>query len=360
MNRNNLHVAIMAGGVGTRFWPSSRESNPKQFLDILGTGQSLLRSTFERFLPLVPAERIWVLTNSQYKEQVKQQIPEISNDQILCEPSRNNTAPCIAYIALKIRSIDPTAVFVVAPSDHIVLQEEEFRDNIKQAADFAQENEAIVTLGISPSRPDTGYGYIQFNAVPDKNIFKVLQFTEKPSLEKAESFLTEGNYLWNAGIFIWSTKTLINSFEKYAPEILEKLYPIVPYLNSSQEQNSVNEFYPQTPNISIDYAILEKSESVYTIPSDFGWSDLGTWKSLFEEAKKTEENNLVQAEYQILIDTKNTLIRVPNGKLVIAAGLEDYIVVDEGDVLMIYPKSKEQEIKKLTQIVKEEFGEKYN
>ncbi len=360
MNSNH-YVAIMAGGVGSRFWPASREERPKQFLDILGTGKSLLQITYERFLPLIPKENIFIVTNSAYISLVKEQLPDVTDNQILAEPSRNNTAPCLAYTAFKLESLNPEATFVVASSDHLILKESVFLENIKQALDFASQKEAIVTLGITPTSPNTGYGYVQYNR-HDANkdgIYKVMSFKEKPNLETAQDFLKAGNYVWNAGIFIWSVKTLLKSFKHNAEDIYDILKQGENAYNTEGEQNFINEHYPTTRSVSIDYAILEKADNVYTIPGDFGWSDLGTWGALYDESNKDAEANVVQGDNILVYDSTNCLVRAPNEKLVILRGLDDYIVVDENDALLIYPKSKEQEIKQVTETIKKLKGNKY-
>jgi mannose-1-phosphate guanylyltransferase len=358
---NNTYVAIMAGGVGSRFWPSSRTAKPKQFLDIMGVGKSLLRLTFERFLSVCPAENIYIVTNLDYIDLVKEQLPEIGANQILAEPSRNNTAPCVAYTALKLHALNPKANFVVAPSDHIILNEVKFVDEIKKALDYTAENDALVTLGITPSRPDTGYGYIRFEDNigfhnRDESIHKVIQFTEKPPYEKAVEYVNSGQYVWNAGIFVWSTKSILKSFKENAPEILDILDDGKKIFNTDAEQAFINEAYPRTPNISIDYAIMERANNVFTIPTEFGWSDLGTWGSLHAEAPKDERGNAINAPLALISDSSNCLIKASAKKLVVINGLDDYIVVDEDDVLMIYPKSKEQEIKQVTAEVAREIG----
>ena len=357
---SNTYVAIMAGGIGSRFWPGSRESRPKQFLDIMGVGKSLIRLTFERFLKLCPAENIFIVTNAMYKDQVKEHLPEITDNQILCEPSRNNTAPCIAYTAFKLRDLNPNANFIVAPSDHVILQEDAFISYLQKGIDFVANNNALATLGITPTRPDTGYGYINFE--PSKNdngIFPVTDFTEKPDLALAKVFVDSGEYLWNAGIFLWNVKSILSAFEKYAPEIYNIMNAPEGVYNSPKEQDFVDKHYPTTPKISIDYAIMENAENVFTIPSEFGWSDLGTWGSLYAESQKNEDQNVINGDNVIVNNTKNCLIRVPKDKLVVLTDLEDYIVIDEGDVLLIHPKSKEQEIKGITASIKTEKGSEF-
>ncbi len=341
------YVAIMAGGIGSRFWPASREERPKQFLDILGTGKSLIRLTFERFLKLCPASNIFIVTNARYKQLVLEHLPELADHQILCEPSRNNTAPCVAYTAFKLASLDPDANMVVAPSDHIILNESRFIDTLKKACNFASDSEALLTLGIQPSRPDTGYGYIHFEQEGLNGIHKVRAFTEKPDLERAKAFVASGEYLWNAGIFVWNVQSILQAFKSHAPEIHQILGAKRSIYNSPEEQAFIDHHYPTTPSISIDYAIMEKSDQVYTIPSEFGWSDLGTWASLHAESPKDENGNVINGQRVITHNTKDCLIRTSKDKLLIIKGLQDFIIVDEEEALLIWPKSKEQEIKEV-------------
>lgn len=340
----------MAGGVGSRFWPASTEETPKQFLDILGVGKSLLRMTFERFLKLVPADRILIVTNKKYKELTKYHLPEIPDQNILCEPSRNNTAPCVAYTALRLRAQHPDAIFVTAPSDHIILKEDAFLQNIRQAMKFVANQSAIVTLGIQPTRPDTGYGYIEVSSDGKENVQKVISFKEKPDGSTAQHYLDAGNYYWNGGIFIWKAEDLIHSFQKYAPKIIEILSQDTSAYATATEQQYIDRVYPDTPSISVDYAILEQADNVYTIPSDMGWSDLGTWNSLHAFMDKDDNFSVTIGDNTYLIDTAHTIVRSDSAKVVVIKGLHDYIVVDEPDALLVYPKSDEQEIK---QVVKD-------
>jgi len=358
-NNQHTYVAIMAGGVGSRFWPGSREARPKQFLDMLGIGKSLLRLTFERFLPICPASNIFIVTNAAYKNLILEQIPELTDNQILCEPSRNNTGPCVAYTAFKLAALDPNANFIIAPSDHIVLKENAFLEKIQLALDFAAANDALVTLGIQPSRPDTGYGYIQMENEATPGIFKVKRFTEKPDFDTAKQFIASGEYLWNAGIFIWNVRTILAAYKNLSPDIFSILQQGSGLWNTSGEQDFIDKNYPTTPNISVDFAIMEKAQNVFTVPAEFGWSDLGTWASLHAECAKDERGNLLQSDHILALDVANCLVRTPAGKLVVLKDLNDYIIVDEEDVLLVYPKSKEQEIKQVTALVKEQFGGKY-
>lgn len=349
----------MAGGVGSRFWPKSRNHFPKQFIDILGTGQSLLQMTYERFTKICPKEHIYILSNQQYLVLILEQLTGISLNNILLEPSRNNTAPCIAYASYKILKDNPDANIVVAPSDHLILKESEFLDKITQALQYTSRENTLVTLGISPTRPDTGYGYINFQKHDVDGIHKVNSFMEKPALEKAKEYLSSGDYLWNAGIFIWRASSIRSAFEKYASEIHELFESGNVVYNTDKEDVFISEFYPQSPNISIDYAILEKADNVYTIPADIGWSDLGTWASLHDVALKDESCNAVSSGLVHLENTQNCIVQLKKGKAAVIKGLNDYIVVDDGSVLLIYPKDSEQEIKEVAAEMVEKFGEAY-
>lgn len=347
-NRDNYYVAIMAGGVGSRFWPASREHLPKQFLDITGIGKSLIRLTFERFSEIIPAERILVVTNKIYKDLVAEHIPEIPEFNIITEPSRNNTAPCVAYTALRLNAINPDASFIIAPSDHIILKEELFQRNVLKALDFASREDAIITMGIKPSRPDTGYGYIESTKQEvEPGIERVNSFREKPDRETAKGYIESQNYYWNAGIFIWSVKTILKAFKNNATDIYTILTQQVDKYNTAQEQKYIDEVYPTTPSISVDYAILEKADNVYTMPMNIGWSDLGTWNALYSFMSKDENESVVVGENTVMLDANNCFVRSDAEKLVVVKGLKDYIIIDEKDVLLIYPKSEEQEIKAL-------------
>ncbi len=337
----------MAGGVGSRFWPSSRESLPKQFLDILGVGKSLIQLTCERFQKMVPAENILVLTNKSYVGLVKEHLPQLPTDNILAEPSRNNTAPCNALLALKIHQKNPDATLVIAPSDHVILLEDVFLKNITKAVNFVSSNKSLATLGIQPTRPDTGYGYIQMSSQQKDGIHKVEEFKEKPNRETAKQYVESGKYLWNAGIFIWTAAEIIDSFKKSASQIIQVLSEDLSQLNSPNEQNYIDKVYPNTESISIDYAILEKADNVYTIPSDIGWSDLGTWNSLHAYLEKDEDGNVSLGKAFTLEEVKDCFIKSNQDKLTVVRGLENFIVIDEKDILLIYPKDKEQEIKAL-------------
>jgi mannose-1-phosphate guanylyltransferase len=354
----------MAGGVGTRFWPMSRTEHPKQFIDILGTGTTLIQQTYSRFLDICPRENIYIVTNAIYREMIKEQIPDMRDDQILCEPARRNTAPCVAYAAYKISAINPDANLVVAPSDHIILKEEVFKDNIRTVLAAAEKNPWLLTLGIQPSRPDTGYGYIQYNKeeLPDRKedgIRKVKTFTEKPSLELAETFLESGDFLWNSGIFIWTLKSILDAFETHLPEVSSIFSEGAGKYFTDQEESFIKGAYAVCKSISIDYGIMEKVENVYVLPSDFGWSDLGTWGSLHDIRSKDEKGNAIFGKNVMTYQTGNSIIHVPKNKLVVIQGLDDYIVVEEDDILLICRKKDEQQIKNIVNDVKIEKGEQY-
>lgn len=353
----------MAGGIGSRFWPSSRRQKPKQFLDILGLGKTLLQLTFERFQTLCPAENIFVITNAEYEDLVRQQLPALGEHQVLAEPSRNDTAPCLAYAALKLRALNPNANFVVAPSDHIILKEAVFTEHLHKGLDFVRENKVLLTLGIQPNTPNTGYGYIHFNKEADQEgIFPVYQFTEKPDQERAQQFLDSGDYLWNAGIFIWNVNTVLDALQQHAPEVYHILQQGDGKWGTEEEDDFLQNHYPTTPNISIDYAIMEKANNIYTMPADIGWSDLGTWGSLHEQFSKDDAQNAISSPTPKLVqplNTHNCMIRAEKDKLVVVKDLDDYIIVDEDNVLLIYPKGQEQDIKKVSKELAARFGEQY-
>lgn len=349
----NTFVAILAGGIGSRFWPASRENRPKQFLDITHCGKSLLQLTFERFKNVCPENHIYVITNEQYVPLVQEQLPQISIHQIIGEPGRNNTAPCIAYTAFKIHALNQEANLIVAPSDHLILQEIAFIETVKEALTFSETEDALVTLGIQPIRPDTGYGYIQKEATPIKgNVHKVRRFAEKPPLETAKMYVESGEYLWNAGIFIWRTKTLLEAFKNCAPEIFNILNAGANLYNSKDEEAFIKKEYPKTPSISVDYAIMEKADNVYTLPGDWGWSDLGTWASLYSESTKNVQGNVNADQNCLLYNTSNCLIRKPENKILVVKDLNNFMIIDEGDILLIHPLDKEQEIKGIAEDVK--------
>jgi mannose-1-phosphate guanylyltransferase len=340
---SGVYVLIMAGGVGTRFWPFSRSTYPKQFHDVLGTGKTLIQQTAERFEGVCPKENIYVVTNKEYYDLTKQQLPYLSDNQILLEPEMRNTAPCIAYSCYKIAQQNPDANIVVAPADHIILKEEEFRNRIKIALDYSSKNDVLLTLGIQPTRPDTGYGYIQF-IENEGEVKRVKTFTEKPHAELAQQFIESGDYVWNAGIFIWNVKTIIKEFEAHLPEIAEAMEEIKGDFYTEREKGALAKAFPQCKKISIDNGIMEKAKQVYTVLSDIGWSDLGTWKSLYETSDKDEDANVIDAN-AMLFDTKNCIIKTPKDRLVVANGLDGFIVAEYDNVLMICKKDDEQKVK---------------
>jgi mannose-1-phosphate guanylyltransferase len=344
----NNYVAIMAGGIGSRFWPSSNEEKPKQFLDILGIGKSFLQLTYDRFLKIFPSENIFIVTNKRYKELVLKQIPEIGEDRIIIEPSRNNTAPSVAYTAFKLYNLDNDANIVMAPSDHVILKEGAFLNHIKNSLDFVSFNNSLVTLGILPNRPDTGYGYIELGAKNEKvdfDLYKVRSFKEKPDQETAQKYLDSKNFLWNAGIFIWKAADILDAFKKYAPGIYDVLEEGDKIYNTEKEKGFIESNYPLTTKISVDYAIMEKADNIFTIPADIGWSDLGTWNSLHAFLEKDKNNNVLINGKGLLINSSDNMIKVTSEKKVVIKDLIGYIVIDDNDTLLIYPKSKEQEIK---------------
>lgn len=355
------YAAIMAGGIGSRFWPASRTDKPKQFLDILGTGETLLQSTYNRFLKICDKENIYILTNYDYIDLVKSQLPDLEDHQILAEPARKNTAPCIAYASYKIHSVDPDANIIVTPSDHIIVKEDEFVRIVNKAFDFVGQNDALCTLGILPTRPDTGYGYIQYieDAVSDE-VHKVKTFTEKPNRVTAEQFIESGDFLWNAGIFIWNVKNVLDAFQKYLSEVSDAFEEIKEYLGTPKEKGAIEKAFAECPNISIDFGVMEKADNVYVVPANLGWSDLGTWASLYAEKEKDYLKNAVSGKHVIIYDASSNLIHVPDHKLVVIEGLENFIVVDTEDVLLICNKDNEQKIKEFTQDIKNnKGGEKY-
>ena len=333
----------MAGGIGSRFWPMSTEEFPKQFHDILGTGKTMIQQTFERIRQVIPTENIFVITNAEYLELTHQQLPELPKNNIVGEPSMRNTAACNIYMANKIAQINPKANIIVLPADHLILKEQTFCKKVKFAFNTVSQNDFLVTLGIQPTRPDTGYGYIQFSNEDTEEIHKVKTFTEKPNLETAQKFLNNGGYLWNAGIFIWNVKSIVNSFEKYLPK-MAKEFQSKSY-NTENEKEFIEKIYPNVEKISIDNGILERADNVFVIPADLGWSDLGTWTSVFENAEKDENQN-AKSFNSITYNTEGSIIRIKNReKTAIIDGLKDYIIIDTEKALLICPRSNDQLIK---------------
>jgi mannose-1-phosphate guanylyltransferase len=364
MEKNKNHYAIiMAGGIGSRFWPYSRTQRPKQFLDILGVGKTLLQSTYERFLKRFEKENIYIVTNQSYIPLVKQQIPDINDACVLGEPSAKNTAACIAYASAKIHQLNADALCVVAPSDHLILDEEAFMKNVYEGLTYAQQHDSLVTLGIRPSRPDTGYGYIQYiDTQTTQHIYKVKTFTEKPSIELAKTFIESGDFLWNAGIFIWSGVSIRKAFKELMPEHYDLFTEASQHFGLPNESQVIQAIYEQCRSVSIDYGILEKAENVFVIPSDFGWSDLGTWTSLYENAThKDDSRNVLDGKHIHIYNTSDCMIssHASKGKLVVLNSVQNIIVVDTDDVLMICDKSKEQEVKQMVADVKIKYDEKY-
>ena len=359
----HYYAVIMAGGVGTRFWPLSTTQHPKQFLDVLGNGETLLQQTYKRMLKVCPPENIFVVTSTSYRELVQEQLPSLQADNILCEPARKNTAPCIAYASYKIHKLDPEAITVVAPSDHLIKKEDTFVKAITSCFQKASREDSLITLGIKPTRPDTGYGYIQFIASDmdetDRRINKVKTFTEKPDHQMANFFLESGDFLWNSGIFIWSTKSIIKAMETHDPELAHLFREGWDLYNTPKEKDFIDRAYATCKNISIDYSVMEKAANVYVRSSIFGWSDLGTWGSLYTHIDKDENRNALVGKNIITYDCSNCIVQVPRDKLVVLQGLEDYIVVESDGVLMICKKQDEQQIRTFVHDVKVKKGEKF-
>jgi len=345
----NNHLVIMAGGIGSRFWPMSTEETPKQFIDVLGVGKSLIQMTFDRFKGICPPENVWVVTNAIYVDQVKEQLPEIPASNILSEPCRRNTAPCICYVSWRIKAKDPKANIVVTPSDHIVTDTIEFQRIIKSALQFTSESDAIVTLGMKATRPETGYGYIQADlsssTARNREIFTVEYFREKPDFETAKKYLQQNNYFWNAGIFIWSVETIVNAFRLYAPTINRIFESLLTIYGTPAEQEMINKAYPECQSISVDYAIMEKADEIYVMPSDFGWSDLGTWGSLWGLSSHDKNGNGRIGQNIRMFDSSNCIVHTSQEKDVVIQGLDGYIVAEKDNRLLICKLSEEQRIK---------------
>jgi mannose-1-phosphate guanylyltransferase len=346
------HLVIMAGGVGSRFWPMSTAECPKQFIDVLGTGKTLLQLTVERFGDLVPPENVWVVTNERYADIVSEQLPDMPRGNILCEPCRRNTAPCIAYVSWRIKSRDPKANIVVTPSDHVVMNPTEFQRVIRECMKFTCDTDAIVTLGMKPTRPETGYGYIQANlaanSLRNKEIFRVDSFREKPDLETAKKYISKKNYFWNAGIFIWNVNTIVNAFRMYQPALAKIFESMLPVYGTDKEQEVINEKFPECDSISVDYAIMEKAEEIFVCPADFGWSDLGTWGSLLQQSHKDLYGNATMGSNVTLYDSHNCIVHTMQEKKVVVQGLDGYIVAENNDTLLICKLSEEQRIKQFS------------
>jgi mannose-1-phosphate guanylyltransferase len=357
----NSYVVIMAGGIGSRYWPMSKASKPKQFIDILGVGKSLLQQTFDRFNKIIPTENIYIVTNESYRKLVQEQLPSLHNNNILGEPSGKNTAPCIAYACYKIHTQDPEANVVVAPSDHLIMDNEMFFAAIETAFNTSIKHKSLVTIGIQPNRPDTGYGYIQYiDSETDDAIKKVKTFTEKPELALAKTFIASGDFLWNAGIFIFKTSTIKAAFEKFLPEMHNLFKDGHKFFYTDKEQEFIENVYSQCTNISIDYGIMEKANNVYVVPGDFGWSDLGTWNSLYDILPKDEQGNAIVGKLTRAYESEGNIVNVPDNKLVVIKGVKDLIIVENDQILLICDKNREQEVKEIVTDIKLAYGDKYN
>lgn len=352
----NNYVVIMAGGIGSRFWPFSREKRPKQFQDILGEGRTMIQQTVDRFEGVCPKENIYIVTSRDYKDITKEQLPFLTDDQILLEPCRRNTAPCVAYAAYKIGKKDPHANIVVAPADHVILDVPEFQLRVEKALHYVGSHDILITLGIRPNRPDTGYGYIQaLNNDRLEVLYKVKTFTEKPNEELARAFVLSGDFVWNAGIFVWNVKAIQKAFEIYLPDIHHLFSSVSDSFYTEEESNKIDEIYHQCRDLSIDYGIMEHADNVYVMRTDFGWSDLGTWKSLYEQADKNQEENVLQGNV-MAYETFNSIVKTPKDKLVVVQGLENYIVAEYDNVLMICEKDHEQRVKQFLKNAKDQKG----
>ena len=352
MAQSNNHLVIMAGGVGSRFWPMSTTEHPKQFIDVLGVGQTLLQLTYDRFSGVVPSDNVWVVTNQKYVDLVHEQLPKMPLNHILSEPCRRNTAPCIAYVSWRIKKENPKANIVVSPSDHVVMDNTEFRRVVTNCMKFTAETDAIVTLGMKPTRPETGYGYIQADlstaSARNKEIYRVDHFREKPDLETAERYIQQNNFFWNAGIFIWSASTIVNAFRIYQPSVARIFEQIMNVLGTSEEQRVIDEVYPECENISVDYAIMERAEEIFVCPASFGWSDLGTWGSLMAQSQRDLYGNAIIGNEIHLFDSRNCIVHTTEERKVVIQGLDGYIVAEQGGKLLICKISEEQRLKQFT------------
>ena len=345
---NNQFGIIMAGGIGSRFWPESTVEVPKQFLDLLGTGQSFIQQTFKRLSKAIPANQIYILTNERYRKLIKKQLPEINNHQIIAEPVMRNTAPAILYAAKKIYQLNPAANLLIAPSDHYIGEEKKFLENIQTGFAATANNDWLMTLGIVPNSPNTGYGYIQFDRNTNDSIKKVLRFTEKPNLEKALSFIKAGNYLWNAGIFIWRAQTILKAFQELLPDMYDKMSQNDQIYNTDAESEFIQNIFPQLQNISIDYGILEKASNVYVLPADFVWNDLGAWNAVYEQLRQKDNENIAVNSRLLADNSQGNLVKT-NGKKVVLKDLHNYAVIDTNDTLMIIPRKDDQKVKSFAQ-----------
>ena len=359
MTSKDNYCVIMGGGIGSRFWPFSRKTMPKQFLDFFGTGRSLLQQTFDRFNKIIPTENILIVTNAIYADLVKEQLPELDSKQILLEPARRNTAPCIAWASYHIRSLNPDANIVVAPSDHLILKEGEFLAAIEKGLDFVSKSDKLLTLGIKPNRPETGYGYIQIAEQEGDNFYKVKTFTEKPELELAKVFVESGEFYWNSGLFMWNVNTIIKAGEALLPELASKLAPGKDVYGTPEEKAFIEENFPACPNVSIDFGIMEKADNVYVSLGDFGWSDLGTWGSLYDLSPKDEQGNVTLKCDSMIYNSNNNIVVLPKGKLAVIEGLEGFLVAESDNVLPICKKDEEHAIRKYVNDAQMKLGEDY-
>lgn len=353
------YCVIMGGGIGSRFWPFSRKTLPKQFLDFFGTGRSLLQQTFDRFNKIIPTENILVVTNGLYADLVKEQLPELDPKQILLEPTRRNTAPCIAWASYHIRALNPNANIVVAPSDHLILKEGEFLTSVEKGLAFVAQSDKLLTLGIKPNRPETGYGYIQIAEQTYDNFYKVKTFTEKPELELAKVFVDSGEFYWNSGIFMWNVNSIVNAIEALLPELATKLAPGNDVYATEKEQAFIDEYFPACPNVSVDFGIMEKADNVYVSLGDFGWSDLGTWGSLYDLSPKSEDGNVALKCETLFYNSKDNIVVLPHNKLAVIDGLEGYLIAESDDVLLICKKDEEQSIRKYVNDAQIKLGDDY-
>ncbi|MEG1685771.1 MAG: mannose-1-phosphate guanylyltransferase [Bacteroides sp.] len=359
MTDSNNYCVIMGGGIGSRFWPFSRKNLPKQFLDFFGTGRSLLQQTFDRFHKIIPAQNIFIVTNDMYATLVEEQLPEIAKKQILLEPTRRNTAPCIAWAAHHIKALNPNANIVVAPSDHLILKEGEFLDAIQKGLEFVATSENLLTLGIKPNRPETGYGYIQIDEERRGDFFKVKTFTEKPELELAKVFVESGEFYWNAGLFIWNVNSILKAIKELIPELDVKLAPGVGVYGTDKEKAFIDENFPACPNVSIDFGLMEKADNVFVSLGDFGWSDLGTWSSLYDLSPKDKEHNVVLHSRTLMYNSQSNIVVLPEGKLAVIEDMEGYLIAESDNVLLICKKDQEHAIRKYVNDVQIKLGEDY-
>lgn len=359
MNKN-YYAILMAGGVGSRFWPVSTTAFPKQFHDMLGSGDTLIQKTFSRLSKIIPKENIFILTNEIYNDLVLGQLPEVSKRQVVLEPAMRNTAPCILYASLKIQKENPDAVMIVAPSDHWIEDETAFATNVQQAFDFCANNNTLMTLGIQPTFPNTGYGYIEYDKSTNANIKPVQQFREKPDYTTAKGFIEQGNFLWNAGIFMWSVASVVEAFQTNQPELFNLFKQGIAHYNTQNEADFISENYPKAENISVDYAIMESSSNVFVIPATFDWNDLGTWGSLYDKLEKDDSNNAIVNTRVLAHNATGNMIKTKANKIVVVEGISDFIIVDEEEVLLIFPKAKEQQIKEVRDATAAKFGKQYS